>query len=151
MKTTYLSLALLLFCSSATADLVVDAPLSFGEIAIRNNNSVSTVSINRNGNQISTNQIYIVKPGTPGVYTITGLSPYTQVNLSVDLPAYSNESYPNTAQFQFTAVDMPNSLNLGPSGSAQFRMGGTLSTSGNSRNYYSGAKYTIYLNLNIDY
>lgn len=151
MKNLYILLTVLC-CSSATAELLIDTPLHFGEIAIRHNNSVSTVSINRNGNQISTNQIYIIKPGTAGAYTLTGLPPYAVVNLSVDLPAFSQAMYPNTAQFEISAVDIPTSVRLDATGSAQFRMGGTLSTSGNSlNNYYSGANYTIYLNVNIDY
>ena len=134
------------------ADFSIDVPFNFGEIAIRNNNSVSTVTLSRNGIQHATNQILILKTGTPGVFTISGLPPYTIINLSVDLPAYSAMSYPNTAQFEMTSVDIPSSINLGPTGAAQFKIGGTLRTSGNSsENYYSGGNYVIYLNLNLDY
>lgn len=143
-----------LFALSAplAADLNVDTPLSFGEIVVRNNNSVSTVTVQRNGALQSTNHILIIKPGTPGVFTISGLPPYTTINLSVDLPASSSMNFPQTAQFTITAVDIPSAVNLGPSGSAQFKLGATLSTSGNPVNqYYSGAEYLIFLNLNLDY
>lgn len=147
-----------LFCISAllaaptTADLVADAELSFGEIAVRNNNSVSTVTVHRNGAQQSTNQIYILKPGSPGIYSFSGMRPYTHINLSVDLPAVSSMPYPNTAQFSITAVDIPSSINTGNQGIAQFKMGATLSTSGNpAQQYLSGATYFIYLNINLDY
>lgn len=143
---------LLLITPFVRAEFSIDTPLNFGEIVIRSNSVVSSVSISRNGNQHSTNHILILKPGTPGVFSLTGFPPYTVVNLSVDLPAYSNMLYPQTAQFELTAVDMPETLNLGATGGAQFRIGGTLSTSGNPlQNYYSGADYVIYLNLNIDY
>jgi len=148
----FATLALLTLSGPLAADFSTDVPFSWGEIAIRNNNSVSTVSIARNGAQQSTNQIFILKPGTPGVYTLSSFPPYTLVHLSVDLPAYSAMMYPNTAQFAMTSVDMQSSINLGPTGSTQFKMGGTLSTSGDpSKNYYSGGIYVIYLNLNLVY
>ncbi len=146
-------LALLTLCAAeAHADFNIDNPLNFGEIAIRNNTVVSSLVLSRNGAEQSTNQIFIIHQGTPGVFTLSGFSPYTTVNLSVDLPAYSSMAYPNTAQFKITAVDLPSSLNLGPTGSGQFSMGATLTTSGNpAENYYSGADYIIFLNLNINY
>jgi hypothetical protein len=140
------------YAAAAFAEFDTDSPLSFGEIAIRHNNSVSTTTMSRNGMQTSTNQIYIIRPGTPGIYTLSGLPPYTTVNLSVDLPAYSAMAYPGTAQFQINAVDIPSSINMGNTGVAQFRLGATLSTSGNpAENYYSGADYTVFLNLNLVY
>lgn len=145
--------AILGFCTAQCwAELTVDSPLDFGDIAIRGNNSVSSLIIGRNGSTVSTGDIYIIQPGSPGVYTLSNLPPYSTVQLTVDLPAYSAMPYPNTAQFVVTAVDIPSSLNLDPSGSGQFKLGATLNTSGNpAQNYYSGADYLIYLNINIDY
>jgi hypothetical protein len=152
LKKILLTLGILVLSAPLAAEFTIDTPLSFGEVAVRNNNSVSTLTIMRDGSQYSTNQIMILKNGSPGVFSFGGFPPYTTIKLSVDLPAYSAMTYPNTAQFQMTAIDMPSSINLGPTGSGQFKMGGTLSTSGNpAQNYYSGASYTIYLNLNIDY
>ena len=134
------------------ADFSIDAPLNFGEIAIRSNNSVSTVTVRRDGSYYSTNHIFIITPGSPGVFTLSGMTPYTNVNLSADVPASSAMAYPNTAQFSLTAIDLPSSINTGAAGNVQFKMGGTLSTSGNPANsYYSGANYLIYVNLNLDY
>ena len=77
---------------------------------------------------------------------------FTTINLSVDLPAYSAMAYPGSAQFVINAVDIPSSINTGSSGLVQFRVGATLSTSGNpAENYYSGADYNIYLNLQLVY
>jgi hypothetical protein len=144
--------SLLFLAMPAAADFIIDSPLNFGEIAIRSNASVSTLTVYRNGASQSTNHIFIIKQGSPGVFTLNGLPPYTTVNLSVDLPAISATPYPDTAQFSLTAVDIPASINMGATGSAQFKLGGTLSTSGNpANNYYSGAVYTVYLNINIDY
>lgn len=152
MKKILFTLSLLALSAPLAAEFTTDVPFSFGEIAVRNNNSVSTLTIMRNGSQYSTNHILMLKNGSPGVFSFSGFPPYTIIHLSVDLPAYSAMLYPDTAQFQMTAIDMPSTVNLGPTGSAQFKMGGTLSTSGNpAQHYYSGASYTIYLNLNVDY
>tara|TARA_R100000656_G_C3933021_1_gene125229 strand:+ start:199 stop:660 length:462 start_codon:yes stop_codon:yes gene_type:complete len=152
LKKKYHAFFLLFASTTSVADFTVDNPLNFGEIAIRSNTSVSTVSIYRNGSYQSTNHIFILKPGSPGVYTLSNFAPYTTVNLSVDLPATSSMSYPQTAQFSLTSVDIPSSINMGATGSAQFKLGGTLSTSGSpANNYFSGADYIIYLNINIDY
>jgi hypothetical protein len=152
LKNLLIAVCLWALSASLAADFSIDVPFSFGEIAVRNNSSVSTVTISRHGIQQSTNQILILKTGAPGVFTVSGLHPYTIINLSVDLPAHSAMPYPNTAQFELTSVDIPSSVNLGPTGSAQFKMGGTLSTSGNpSEHYYSGGQYVIYVNLNLDY
>jgi hypothetical protein len=152
LKRQSLALCLLTLSAPLAADLNVDTPLSFGEIVVRSNTSASTVTVHRNGAFQSTNHILIIKPGTPGVFTIDGLPPYTTINLSVDLPASSSMNYPQTAQFTITAVDIPSTVNLGPAGSTQFKMGATLTTSGNPVNqYYSGAEYLIFLNLNLDY
>lgn len=151
--TKYLNLLLLVgIALPVAADFTIDNPLSFGEIAVTSNTSVSTVSISRSGSAVSTNKIYIIHPGSPGIFTLSNFPPYTIANLSVDLPAYSAMTYPNTAQFTMTAIDIPSSVNMNAAGSAQFKMGGTLSTSGDpAKNYYSGADYVIYLNLNINY
>lgn len=134
------------------AELTIENPLNFGVIAIRNNNSVSTTSISRNGVQLSTGQIYILNQGSPGVFTLSDLPAYSNINLSIDLPASSIMPYPGTAQFSITAVDMPPAINMGPTGTAQFKIGATLSTSGNpANNYFNGADYVIHLNLNLDY
>jgi hypothetical protein len=136
----------------AVADFSIDSPLSFGEIAITSNNTVSTLSVSRGGAALSTGSIYIIHPGSPGVFTFSGIAPFTVASLSVDLPAFSTMGYPNTAQFEMSSVDIPSSINLGPTGSAQFKMGGTMRTSGNpAKSYYSGVDYVIYLNLNITY
>ena len=152
LKNQFWALWLLGLSVPLAADFHVDTPLSFGEIVVRSNNTVSTITMQRSGAFTSTNHILTVKPGTPGVFTINGLAPYTTVNLTVDLPASSSMNYPQTAQFTITAVDIPSTVNLGPSGSTQFKMGATLSTSGNpAQQYYSGAEYLIFLNLNLDY
>ena len=152
MKYSLSAFLFLFFSAYSTADLIIDSPLSFGEVVVRSNASTSTLTIYRNGSSQSTNHILIIHPGSPGVFTLSGIAPYTSVNLSVDLPASSSMNYPQTAQFTITAVDLPSTVSLGPTGSAQFKMGATLSTSGNpAYQYYSGAEYLIFLNLNLDY
>lgn len=152
MKTPIFIFFSLFITTPAYADFIVDNPISFGEIVVRSNNSVSTLILGRNGTERSTNDILILRQGSPGVFTLNGIAPYTNITLSVDLPAYSSMAYANTAQFSITAVDHQSTINMGSTGSVQFKMGATLSTSGNpAENYYSGADYLLFLNLNLNY
>lgn len=149
---SWVLLAVSFLAVSTNAELIVDSPLNFGELAVRSNAIVSSVRLERSGAQTSTHHIIIVKPGSPAVFTITNLPGYTTINLSADVPAVSRVAYPNAAQFSITDVDLPTSINTGPTGTVQFKMGGTLSTSGNpTQHYYDGAQYEIYINLNLDY
>ncbi|HEY7885068.1 MAG TPA: DUF4402 domain-containing protein [Cellvibrionaceae bacterium] len=152
MNKSIIIIILCVFSANARADLSIDSPLSFGEITVRNNNSVSSTTITRAGAQSSTGQILVIKPGTPGVYTLSGLPAYTNVNLSLDIPVSSSMSYADTAQFTITAIDLADTVRTDGNGTVQFRMGGTLSTSGNpAENYFSGAEYIIFMNIDMAY
>jgi hypothetical protein len=149
---SWVLLAVSFLAVSTNAEFIVESPLDFGDIAVRSNTSVSTVRLERSGAQTSTNDIIIVKPGSPAVFTLANMPGYTTINLTADIPAVSRVAYPNAAQFSITAIDLPSSINTGPTGTVQFKMGGTLSTSGDpSKHYYDGAQYEIYINLNLDY
>tara|TARA_B100002049_G_scaffold225453_1_gene197530 strand:- start:250 stop:732 length:483 start_codon:yes stop_codon:yes gene_type:complete len=136
---------------SANAELLTDSQLSFGKIAVTDNSTVSSVQMSRSGRSSSTNNIYVLELGTPGAYTFTELPPYTMINLTADVPAYSSSTIPGTQQFILRSVDIPSSIKAGPAGMAQFTMGGVLETSGVGGTYISPASYTVVLAINISY
>ncbi|MDC8829762.1 hypothetical protein [Alteromonas gilva] len=107
--------------------------------------------MSRTGRASATNSIYILELGTPGVYSLTDLPPYTVINLTANVPAYSSSTIPGTQQFVLRAVDMPASVNAGPAGIAQFSIGGVLETSGLGGTYISPASYNIDLAIDISY
>lgn len=151
MRKTVAIIILAVFTTKAAAELSIDSPLSFGEIAVRHNNGVSTTSITRLGAQSSTHQILIIRPGTPGVYTLSELPPYTTINLSAPVPVSSEATHPG-ARFSVSAIDIPASVRTDATGSVQFRMGATLSTSGNpAENYQSVADYLVFINIDLAY
>ncbi|WP_164078288.1 DUF4402 domain-containing protein [Alteromonas facilis] len=133
------------------AALIVDSPLNFGRIAITNNSVVSSLQMTRNGQTTATNNIYVLEIGTPGVYTVTELPPYSLLTLTADTPAFSGSTIPGTEQFTLTAVDIPASVPVNVSGTAQFSVGGVLETSGNGGSYIGPATYEITVNINLTY
>lgn len=146
-----LTYSLLLVTGSAYADLIIEQHFYFGKIAIPDNNSVSTVTIPVTGTPTSTSKILIIEPGHPGVYTLTEFSPYTTISLSADIPAYSNSPIPGTQQFIITALDIPTSIKTDSTGSVQFKIGGTLSTSGLGGTYQGPASYSININIDLNF
>lgn len=146
-----IGLLFLLSSHSAFSELLTDSNLSFGRIAVTSNTAVSSVQMSRSGRASATNFIYILDIGTPGVYTLTDLSPYTVINLTANVPAYSASPIPDTQQLILTAVDMPASIKVGPAGNAQFTVGGVLETTGTGGSYVGPATYTIDLPINITY
>ncbi|MCV2885897.1 DUF4402 domain-containing protein [Aestuariibacter sp. AA17] len=136
---------------SSHADLVTEQAFSFGKISIIDNSVVSTVQLSSSGRASSTNNIYILELGTPGVYTLTDLPPFTVVTLSANLPAYSASTLPSTQQFAISSVDMPATIKADAAGSAQFRVGGVLETSGLGGQYIGPATYQIMLPIEVTY
>ncbi|NVK54237.1 MAG: hypothetical protein HWE26_01370 [Alteromonadaceae bacterium] len=130
---------------------MTDNAFSFGKIAVTNNSSVSSIQMSRSGRASATNNIYIIELGTPGVYSLTDMPPYTVINFSANVPAYSSSTIPGTQQFILRAVDMPSSVNTGQAGIAQFTIGGVLETSGLGGTYISPASYNIDLAIDISY
>lgn len=133
------------------AELLTDSDLSFGRIAVTSNATVSSVQMSRSGRSSATGSIYILEAGSPGVYSLTDLPPYSVINLTADVPAYSSSTIAGTQQFILRAVDMPSSAPAGASGVAQFTIGGVLETSGAGGTYIGPAPYTIVLAINISY
>lgn len=147
----WIGLASCLICTWVNADLLIDTPLTFGRMAISDNNQVSSTTLTRNGNQSYTGRILVIEKGTPGAYTLTGLPAFTTLSLTPSLPAYSALTIPGSAQFVITALDYPSTVKADINGDAQFTLGGTLSTSGNGQPYLGPADYQIMLNIDISY
>jgi hypothetical protein len=147
----FTSISVVVFSLKVPAALLIDNDLSFGKIAVTNNNIVSSVQVSRNGASAAMGNIYILEIGKPGVYTLTEFPPFALVSLSAALPAFSSSTIPGTQQFTLSSVDMPDTINVGADGSAQFKIGGVLQTSGVGGTYISPATYQIDLNIDITY
>lgn len=132
---------------SYSAQIIVNPTLSFGTIAVRGNNSVSSSSMSRAGNQTATNLLWVIEPGQPAEVMLVDFPAYTTYSLSSLLPATSGMSFPGTAQFRITHLDMPAQVRTDANGDVSFVVGGTLETSGNGLPYYSNSAYFIYLDI----
>lgn len=140
----------LLSCFAFSFDFITDNELSFGLLAIPKNNNISSVIVTRSGRTSSTGSIFILEPGTPGEHTITGLAPYTYVNLSVSTPVEPIDTYSGPT-LRITAIEMQSAGNANANGELSFFMGATLSTSGDGNAYLSGATYNFRIPIEITF
>jgi len=144
-------IGIICFSFQTFAGFLQDAELNFGKIAISNNSIVSSVQISRTGRTAATGNLYIIKIGNPGVYTLTEFPPFSVVNLSANVPTFSTSTIPGTQQFRLDSVDMIDTLNIDADGTAQFKIGAVLQTSGVGGTYIGPATYQINLNIDITY
>lgn len=137
--------------ADADAALLTDSAFDFGTLAITDNTNVSSMQILRSGKTTTAGDIYILKIGQPGVYTLTELPPFAIVGISAELPAYSSSQIVGTQQLTISAVDMAENLRVNENGTVQFKVGGVLQTSGAGGTYVGPATYQIRLNISITY
>ncbi|MBY0419748.1 MAG: DUF4402 domain-containing protein [Pararheinheimera sp.] len=125
------------FIFSVKADVIVHNELSFGTIAVRGNDVVSSVVVPRVGAPYTTNKILMIEKGHPGEYTITGFLPSTPVQLTTNLPTFLGLAGVS-AQFFITSADLPVNTSANAQGEVYLKVGAILQTSGNSQSYEDG-------------
>lgn len=135
---------------SLSFDFITDNTLNFGRLAIPRNNTISSVTLTRTGRSWSTGSIFILESGTPGEHTISGLMPYTNVSLGVNVPVESTNTFGGPT-LHITEVEIQSSGNANENGEFSFFIGATLSTSGNGESYISGATYNFYIPLEVTF
>jgi hypothetical protein len=150
-KSFFAVFGLIILSNKIYADLLTESPFNFGKIAVLSNASISSVQMSRTGRAAATGSIHILEIGQPGVYTLSGFPPYSIVRMTAQVPAFSASPIPGTQQFNISAVDMQDTVNIDASGTAQFKLGGVLQTSGVGGTYIGPATYQIMLDINIIY
>ena len=151
MKSSKLLFSLPLIISSTVwSATTLEENLSFGNIAIASNASVSQIIVSRNGSTSSTNTVFIIEPGTPGRITFSDYAPGTRFYISAQIPSPQTGSIGTTEQFTLTAIDIVSSIDIEASGGATLTFGGTLETSGNGGAYVDTV-YTTGVNILINF
>ena len=107
-KTAILSLLLCLSFSLSAGDVREVKPLSFGVIALKDNNASYSMRITFAG-QIQTDPaIVVIEPGHPAQYELTGFTANTPLNITVIVPSTQTQlagaSDPSTSQFSITEI-----------------------------------------------
>lgn len=154
---TRLAILFCFFCvfiygSIAKADITEITPIDFGEIAITNNDVVSSLTIDYLGNISYSNEIRVIRQGSPGEYLATGfagnleLSITTQILGGVMNPGQVSPEYPT-----LTSLSAPATIRTEPDGTALIYVGGTIQTSGSGNNGFIDASYVASIRVTINF
>ncbi|NQZ83908.1 MAG: DUF4402 domain-containing protein [Colwellia sp.] len=148
-------IVLLLFSAFVQAEQVTQQQaLSFGTIALRDNNSAHQMSISFNGNINADPAFVIITPGNPAEFLLTNFTANTLVNIAILVPSpttiLANGVDPATSQFtidshhSFAPTVTTNLL-----GEATINIGANLTTSGVG--YYKDALYIAPMTISVNY
>lgn len=111
-------------------------PLAFGTFVVPSNAAVSTLTVPLTGSVSTTGSIIALTQGMPGRYRVGGLPGNAIVEIDVTANPLFAAAVPPSQFFLITAFDHPLTVITNAAGTATFRLGATLSTSG------SGVPYT---------
>jgi len=128
--------------------------LSFGTIALKDNNASYVMNIAFSG-QISADPAFvIIDAGHPGLWELNGFPQHTPINVTFIIPDVQTQlagaSDPSTSQFTITQHHT-----FGPIittdalGNALFNVGATLTTSGSG--FYKDATYLSHMTVMVSY
>tara|TARA_B110000211_G_scaffold233246_1_gene298933 strand:- start:579 stop:1040 length:462 start_codon:yes stop_codon:yes gene_type:complete len=153
MRFLYASL-LLIFSKSVYCDSIQQEPLNFGTLVIPQNNTLSSITINHEGETTTFGSIYVLAEGNPAELLFTGLPPLTQVSFNKisDSTLQSEALGTNSAKFSVVLVDLPRTQASDEFGELLLKVGGRLITTGTSQGYLDGSFITdTQLEITIDY
>jgi hypothetical protein len=153
LRFLFLLMLLLLPLNMPNAQVIQQLqPLSFGTIAIVNNSQAGTLTIDRFGNVTSNTNFRIVLPPQEAVFQLYNLAPNTGV--SITLSHSSNQLRPvgtSGEYLEFTLTDYSRYLVVERDGTVEFRVGGTVSTTGSGSLNYAQAEHSIVYRINLLY
>jgi len=153
MRFLYASL-LLIFSKSVYCDSIQQEPLNFGTLVIPQNNTLSSITINHEGETTTFGSIYVLAEGNPAELLFTGLPPLTQVSFNkTNASTLQSEALgSNSAKFSVVLVDLPRTQASDEFGELLLKVGGRLITTGTSQSYLDGRFITdTQLEITIDY
>ena len=144
-------IVLLLFSAFVQAEQVTQQQaLSFGTIALRDNNSAHQMSISFNGNINADPAFVIITPGNPAEFLLTNFTANTLVNIAILVPspttilAYGVDPATSDSHHSFAPTVTTNLL-----GEATINIGANLTTSGVG--YYKDALYIAPMTISVNY
>ena len=155
MRFLYVSAWLsLMFSEQAYSASIQQESLNFGTLVIPQNNTLSSITINHNGEITTFGSIYVLTEGNPAELLFTDLPPLTQIsfNKMSDSTLQSEVLGANSAKFSVVLVDLPSTQTSDEFGDLLLKVGGRLITTGTSQSYLDGSFITdTQLEITIDY
>jgi len=137
-------LALLLFQSFVHADIFELQALDFGTIAVTDNSSAASLTIDKFGNTTVSPHLLVVSQPIPGRFLIDNLAPNTGISISMShnastmTPLISSQEF-----FTFSLTDYSDYLVADANGEAELLIGGTITTSGSGSLNFAQTDYRI--------
>jgi hypothetical protein len=155
MKYTVLFLAAIyicLFSSKVKADVEITQTLNFGIVAVLDNSSVHTYTIDESGNFSISGGFAIIAPGNPGAIRLSNYPGNIEVFVNgVVITAVLNPGQISQEYFVFTSVNVPPTVRTSSLGEEEFTFGGTIQTSGSGSIQFVDAQYAGQLRIDLNY
>jgi hypothetical protein len=135
---------LLILQSVAHADIFEVQKLDFGTIAVIENNTSESLTIDKFGNTAVSAHLLVVSPPISGRFLIDSLAPNTGISVSMShnastmTPLISSQEF-----FTFSLTDYSDYLVADANGEAELLIGGTITTSGSGSLNFAQTDYTI--------
>ncbi|BBP42989.1 hypothetical protein [Thiosulfativibrio zosterae] len=126
--------------------------LSFGKIALKNNNTVAIMQITSTGQILKDDAFVVLEAGQPGRFLLYDFPPFTQLSFSIS-PGSTASSYSGgvtPTQFSIEPYLDFATQNTNAQGELILNLPARLVTSGNGSVYPDGDYYRFF-ELNIDY
>lgn len=131
----YSIICIAFFCQPLLAAITEEEPLNFGTFAIAGNDTVSTLTVRKNGGTpIYTNKIYPLAHGSPGQYRLTAFPAFTILVVNIPNFTLQRTAAPSLLVEDFTFDSIISDAN----GAALLNVGATLKTSGLGGSYGDG-------------
>lgn len=136
---------------SASAGVAPLRGLSFGTIAIADNTTVGSYTIDYFGNISVSPHFLLISAGEPAEFLLFDYPAGSRVHITPTVIAANTNSSPFSVE-QFTLINLtsPGSVLIRSDGTASATIGGTLRTSGLGGNY-TDANYTINIQVAFDF
>ena len=146
------SWSLLLSLAAHAGEVSQQQALSFGKIALKNNNTVATLHITSTGQILKDDAFVVLEAGQPGRFLLYDFPPFTQLSFSIGVGSTASSYSGGVTPTQFSIEPYMDfaTQNTNAQGELILNIPARLVTSGNGSVYPDGDYYRFF-ELNIDY
>lgn len=124
--------------------------LDFGRFAIGSNSLVSTLSVPADGTPPRpTGTIYIIEPGSRGIYQLSGYPPETALTITISASGMTTVNQRGAESFSINNIDSALIVMSSTTGSATLYLGATLQSSGSGTGY-ANLDYRATINVTVN-
>lgn len=150
---TILSILVVLFSSFCFSQSLTETQtLDLGTVVVARNDSISTVSIDKDGNYRTTGSIYVIKGGEPAIFEASGFAGNLRLNITVtSAQGTTTTSAFSPEQFIVQSYEAQDFVKTNPLGNATFIVGAIFATTGSSSLNFRDTQYTARYAVTINF